>query len=88
MTFKEFCKTHKLGWYRVEELPEDVKKDLSELLENDDKHIGFTIYQSHITDDNGNIHFQGMKIGYYWRTIKPMTNLEPWNWFWRIKRFN
>lgn len=87
MTFKEYCKTHTLGWYRPEELPEDVREDLYRLLENNNRHIGFVIYHSHVRKED-HIVFEGMKIGYYWRTIKPMLSLEPWHWFWRIKKID
>jgi len=85
MTFKEYCKTHKLGWYRPEDLPEDVREDLFQLVEQDDRHIGFVIYPSHVRE-NGHLVFKGIKVGYYWRTIKPVLTVEPWHWFWRIKK--
>ena len=85
MTFKEFYFTRGKGWYRIEELPEDVRKDLFELLEAEDKRIGIVVYHSHVSENN-DIHFEGMKIGYYWRTFKPCLQMEPWNWFWRLKK--
>jgi len=87
MTFKEYYKTHKLGWYRPEGLPEDVREDLYRLLEDNSRHIGLVIYHSHVRKED-HIVFEGMKIGYYWRTIKPMLGLEPWRWFWRIKKID
>lgn len=87
MTFKEYCKTHTLNWYRPEGLPEDVREDLYRLLENNSRHIGFVIYHSH-TRKEDRVAFEGMKIGYYWRTIKPMLSLKPWHWFWRIKKID
>ena len=85
MTFKEYCKTHKLGWYRPEDLPEDVHEDLLKLLEVEDKRIGIMLYHSHTREGN-NLHFNGIKIGYYWRTFQPCLQMGPWNWFWRLKK--
>ena len=70
MTFIEYYKARSIGWYRIEELPEDVKQDLWERLENGDKQIGYLIYHSH----GGNpCTFQGMKIGYYVRSKNPFS---------------
>lgn len=85
MTFKEYYKANKKGWYREEELPQDVREDLFELLEAEDNHIGIIVYHSHIRNGK-NLRFEGMKIGYYWRTIKPVLTMEPWRWFWRAKK--
>lgn len=85
MTFKEFYKGNLRGWYREDELPTDVRENLFQLLEKEDRHIGIIVYHSHVLDD-GNLRFEGMKVGYYWRTLKPVLTLEPWRWFWRAKR--
>ena len=85
MTFKEFYFTRGKGWYRVEELPEDVREDLFKLLEAEDKRIGIIVYHSHNLVGKA-LHFEGMKIGYYWRTFKPCLQMEPWRWFWRLKK--
>jgi len=83
MTFKEYSKIRNLGWYRLENLPKDVQEDLLRLIEQNDRHIGFIIYHSHMRE-NDQLVFKGLKIGYYWRTIKP--SFRQRNWFWRAKR--
>lgn len=70
MTFIEYYKTHSHGWYRMEELPEDVRADLWERLKNYDKQIGCMVYHSHLGIP---IEFKGMKVGYYVRSKNPFS---------------
>ena len=76
MTFFEFNRCSKKGWYTKEELPEDVKTDLQNRLEKNDHRIGFYIYHSH--DSEGCFH--GMKVGYYVRTIIPQFYAKDKMW--------
>ena len=68
--YKKKCKYHR--WWTEEELPEDVKKDLWKLLENDDKRIGFAVLHNHrLNPETNELEFKGMVVGYYVRSWHP-----------------
>lgn len=75
MSFKEFYKKSAYGALRMNWMPEDVKKDLLTLIENEDKHIGVFLITNHILGEDGELHCQGFEATYYWRHFSLRS---PW----------
>ena len=84
MTFAEFYKKSKQGFVMEKQLPADVKEDLMKHLAKNDGTIGVYVYHNHVLNEETNtIEFEGMKMGYYLRTWKPILRIEMHKWFWR-----
>ena len=83
-------KNHKL--FRLEELPDDVRQDLFNLIGNYDKRIGFYVGYSHKwNDERTEIIFDGMLIYYYVRSFVPDIIFNDYGFpcglrFWRMKK--
>ena len=96
MGFIEFYNQNKKkrSFWSSDCLPDDVRKDLFNLLENDDKRIGFIIFHVYVIQKNGSRECDGMDIGYYVRSWHPTfiyTNIKLHDIpcglrFWRMKR--
>ena len=68
--YKLRSKHHKM--FYLEELPDDVQKDLWNLISNYDKRIGFYVCHTHMwNDEHTSIDFKGLKIAYYVRSWLP-----------------
>ncbi len=96
MGFIEYYKAHrkhgnKMFWTEGE-LPEEVKADLWELLEKNDKRIGFYVYDSYVWDaEHSRMKLDGMKVAYYVRSWHPHIITNDFNIpcgirFWNMRR--
>lgn len=81
MGFIEYYKKHSANckFFSLESLPEDVKKDLIRLLNEEDHRIGFFITHSFELDDNGEQINTKMNINYYVRAHFPDLIYNAYN---------
>ena len=73
MGFIDFYKTHNkhCKFFSINKLPEEVQTDLRDLLNKNDKRIGFFITHSFELDDNGEPINSELNIAYYVRSHFP-----------------
>lgn len=73
MGFIDFYKTHSKyhRFFSIKELPEEVQTDLRDLLNKNDKRIGFFITHSFELNDNGEHINSTLNIAYYVRSHFP-----------------
>lgn len=98
MGFIEYYKTkcNKAGSMFIwkEEMPEDIYKDLMNLLAQEDKRIGIMVFHSHKwNEEHTQVEFNGLKIGYYVRAKFPHLIFNDYGIpcgirFWQMKRVN
>lgn len=88
--YKLRSKHHKM--FRLEELPEDIRQDLFNLIGNYDKRIGFYVGHCHEwNNEHTEIEFKGMDITYYVRSYLPDIIYNDWGIpcgmrFWRMRK--
>lgn len=86
--YKAHSKNHKM--FTLNELPEDVKQDLFNLINNYDKRIGFYVYHNQAwNDEHTKIEVKSMEIAYYVRFYLPDIMYNDWGIpcgarFWRM----
>lgn len=73
MGFIDFYKAHSkyCRFFSIDELPEEVQTDLRDLLDKNDRRIGFFVTHSFELDDNGEHVNSELNISYYVRSHFP-----------------